>query len=491
MKSRITLQDPDKTNIFHIYSSGINHTDLHDYPEYAAKLKKILAIALGNSLDYPYMKVHNFTNQIHDTLMQLNQLNVKYAVFWHDGSWPDGTEFETELEKCVEEWNQTDWLAAGHILAFPGKLPKWHQQCVVVNVKQYAKTGIGYLNGYFDDYPGYTQSSEHHHDDYTPLWINSQEVNIGGDDIDVPITDDGYEPDNILDCLFPNAFANNLMIYNFPQELRDTKKCCYPEDDIEQTMSWLLDKTFPEKLNAEELIDYEVKYINTDKQCLKQYKIMNTEVMYITNTEDVPKHFDMGAEVISVPCSGLHQFRYASGNLRTLKRIVWADFSPLGIAWTKKLLAEWDGKNFQQFFYDNRDWIKSLPYSHHPDHIRMLFDPELAVEFVESYGGEQQWLKVWDQIRELQHDFVHVDLMKDWQKLVDAVGKNQTMFLQLSNIWQYEINYINHDIIDAELAFGNLLKNLMINNDKVYFTGDTPADDHYEYTDLSSLPEII
>lgn len=493
MKSKITLQDPDKTEIIHITSVEINHTDLREYPEYTAKLKKILRIALGNALDYPYMYTQKFRDQISDTFYQLNKLNINYAVFWYDGSWPTGAEFEERLEECIEEWNKTDWLAAGHIIAHPGKLPKWHQQCVIVNIPNFIKLGKRHVDGFYTNYPSYRQSAEHFHDNYTPHWIGPQSTDLPGDDIEIPINPGkfvDYIPNNILDTLFPYAIINDMMLYNLPYELRRTKRCCYPEDDIEKTIEWFMDNNFPYDMTVEELEEFNVE-ISSDKQCLKQFKIMDTEIVYITNTESVPKYCDLKAEVISVPCSGLHQFRYASNNIKTLKRIVWADFSPLGIAWTKKLITDWDGRNFEQFFYDHEDWLRSLSASWHPDHINLIFDPELVQEFMDVYGGEDEWIKVWNQIKALDHEFVQVDLMKDWDKLVDVIGKNNRLFIQLSNIWQYEINYINNDIIDAELAFGNLLKNIMINNSKVYFTGDTPADDHYNYIDLDILAEII
>ena len=484
-----------KSKIIHIANVEINHPDLHDYPEFAAKLKKILRIALGNALDYPYMITQKFNDQVTDTLRQLNKLNIRYAVFWSDGSWPNGAEFESELEKCIEEWNKTDWLAAGHILAFPEKLPKWHQQCVVINVEQFMRLGVNSIDGFWKHYPNYSQSKKHHHDNYTPHWIGPFSTS-DGDDVTVEIhknDEPEFVPDFLLDTLFPYAIENGMMIYNFPQSLRDTKKCCYPEDETEQTVKWFLNKSFPHNLTQEEIKHYALNLINEDKKCLKEFKIMDTEIVYITNTESVPGVVDVGAEVISVPCSGLHQFRYASNNLKTLKRIVWADFSPLGIAWTEKLLKDWDGRNFDQYYQENEEWLRviSLAYSKRPETLKLMYDPELVNEFVAAYGGEDEWVKVWNQIQNLQHDFVRVDLMKDWQKLVDVIGENQCLFLQLSNIWQYEINYINNDIIDAELAFGNLIKNLMINNNDVYFTGDTPADNHYEYTNIKILAEII
>jgi hypothetical protein len=491
MKSKIVFQEKNDTSIIHVTCTEVNHTDLHDYPDLAAKLKKILKITLGNALDYPYMEVRNFCN-LPEIISQLDNLNFKYAVFWHDGTWPNGHEFESQLKKCIEENNHDEWLAAGHILAFPGKLPKWHQQCVIVNISKFQECNIEFIDKFTEDYPDYLMSREHHHDDYTPTWITGTGLDkYDGDLVKVPITDNEYEPDNIFDTLFPHAIKNNLPVLNLPQDLRDEKECCYPEDDTELTAKWFLDQDFPKALSADELLEFRDKYIHEDKQSLAQFKIMDTEIVYITNKEGVPEKRDFGATAISVPCSGLHQFKYASNNISTLEKIVWCDFSPLGIRWTKKLLADWDGRNFHQFFQDNQDCLRDKKLSWYPDHITMIYDPDLVDKFVRSFGTEDQWIAMWNKIKNLEHVFVQADIIADWQKLVDAIGENDILFLQLSNILQYEINYINNDIVDVELAFGNLIKNLMINNGTVYFTGDTPDNRHYNGIDLKILTEIV
>jgi hypothetical protein len=112
-------------------------------------------------------------------------------------------------------------------------------------------------------------------------------------------------------------------------------------------------------------------------------------------------------------------------------------------------------------------------------------------EFIDSYGTEERWLEHWDRIRSLQHDFLQVDVVKEWPRVAQAVGRNHTVFVNFSNIWQYEINYINTANFDAQLSFGNLMNELLINNTTVYFTGDTPNGVHYQYQNLRSLPGIF
>ena len=486
MKNMLHLSDIENPELVHIMTIDINHAALLDYPEYAGKLKKILQINFQNVLEYPTMQCSHW-HRIDNHFRQAIELGFKYAVFWYDGTWPKGGEFEEELISQIAEWNKTRWLAAGHIINRKDSQPKWHPQCVVVNLAVFGELSIDDMQDYHKPYPAFCSSAENMHDDYTPLWLSGPN-HCGGQNVTNMQHATKYKvTNNFLDVLFPHAFENNCFIHNLPQAVRDQKDCCYPEDDIEETIAWLFDYEFNTRQSLSEAKEVGYK-LSEDKRELFQYKLMDSHNIYITNTESVPKINQLGAEVMVVPCAGLHQFKHMSNSASTLKRVVWTDFSKFGLAWVKKLLIQWDGVNFKDFYYNNRHVLMDMGFPHEDF---MIFNEALVDEFIESYGGEEKWLVQWDWIRSLQHEFIEVDLVKDWPKVIDAVGNNHCIFVQLSNIWQYEINYLNSSIVDAELAFGNIIKNLMINNNTVYFTGNTPSGLHCQYKDLRSLPGII
>ena len=488
MKAYLTLTSVEKPELVHLSFTEVNHPALIDYPEYAGKLKKILKITFDNAVDYPFMHCKNFfRGGLHETFKKLPSLGFKYAVVWYDGAWPGGSDFEYELLKEIEEWNKTRWLAAGHIISHEGEHPKWHQQCVVVNLETYFDIGIRFLESYGNDYPAFCQSKEHIHHDYTPLWVAGPD--FMGPGVQSRLNHDTKYKynNNPLDVLFPHAFINNCFIYNLPFSVRAHKSCCYPEDDIEQTIEWLFDY----ELNTRQPLGDAIEFGNTlsdDKRDLYQFKLMDSHILYVTNTESVPNETDMKAETMIVPCSGLHQFRHMTGNIETLKKVCWTDFSKFGLAWTQIVLYEWNGRDFDMFYHDNIHRIMDMGF---PNEYFIKYDRDLMEEFIASYGSEENWLREWDRIRELDHQFIQADIIKEWPRVVEAAGNNQCIFVQLSNIWQYEINYLNSSIVDAELAFGNLMKHLMINNDDVYLTGDTPSGIHYRYQNVRSLPGIM
>ena len=62
--------------------------------------------------------------------------------------------------------------------------------------------------------------------------------------------------------------------------------------------------------------------------------------------------------------------------------------------------------------------------------------------------------------------------------------------MQLTNIWQYEVNYLNSDGLDAQIAFLNLINTVLKNNKSLHFTGDTPSGIHYRNKNIAELKGI-
>ena len=48
---------------------------------------------------------------------------------------------------------------------------------------------------------------------------------------------------------------------------------------------------------------------------------------------------------------------------------------------------------------------------------------------------------IWPKIKDLEHVFLQIDLVKDYDKVLDIV-KDSDVFLQTTNIFMYEANFI-------------------------------------------------
>jgi len=496
MHLKFNTQTTD-TSLVHVFFNEVIHPALVDEIAYAGKLKKLMQINITNSTMYPYIHADKFSEWgIESVMERVQNLGFKYMVVWFDGCWPGSEDFEEGIMHAIEnEWKDTNWLAAGHIINHHtrGDAPEWHEQCVVINVDKFKELDHMHINywNYDRTYPAYTFSQENLHDDYTPMWVASEDMKLPPhmilDAVECP---DDVTPNQtgILNTLFPIAFSTGCVIHNFNYDIRRGKICVYPEDDIEFTKSWLFDYDFNTRYTLDESRSFGYNKVHDDKRELFQYKVMDTHIMYVTNTEDVPIGDQLGIDTLVVPCSGLHQFKHITNNSDTIQRILWTDFSPFGIGWQKHVLANWDGKDFPKFYKDNLHVITDLGL---PSEEFIWYDEQNALDFIDSYESEEEWLEHWNWIRTLSHFFVKIDVVKEWQRLADLIGNDHTVLLQLSNIWQYEINYVNTPAFTAQAAFVDLFNELLLNNETVYFSGDTPNGNYHEYQNMRLLPGIM
>lgn len=471
-------------NAINITFNEITVEELKANTYYAGKLKKVQTINMKNMSDFPHLHCNNWSDMDgYDMINLAYEMNFKYAIVWADGSWPTGDDFDDALLAEIDEWNENgDWLCAGHIIAHQDRYPHFHQQCVVVNLKKWKEIGRPeFETWHLKSHPAWICSKETINSKYTPVYIepnNSQ-----------PSTkiQDGWSGD-FMDSLIPAALHAGCRVYNLPYSIRDHKYCCYPEDDVAITAAWLLDENFRESFDdPQELADFKYSHVSEDKRDLYSYKLLDTAIVYITNTESIPQTPKLGITLMVAPCSGLHQFQHIIGALDTIQEVQWTDFSEYGVTWTRHLLENWDGRNFTKFFEDNKSILYDMGFGKNSN---MWYQQDNVDEFFEQWS-EDEWLELWDKIRAIKHNFKVLDIVKDYQTVIDSIEDTEVVHIQLSNIWQYEINYLNTRGFQAQLNFVSLIDGLIATNKDVYFSGDTPNGVFYEYQDMKLLPGIL
>ena len=311
---------------------------------------------------------------------------------------------------------------------------------------------------------------------------------------------------------------------------------------------------------------------------LYSLKLLQYQIVYITNTESIPisdynsnsihSQLHNSHEVMLLPCSGLHQFYHILAN-PNCKRVIWYDFNPYSVEWTKKVLNDFYvsqgeidkdsdslvsvAQQFDDFVYENRrsicadgvilddnieydfDNVEEFFNVHFANDGRMfrLLDEDSTPVYTEvsdeNFGadifdvdswrsklesdaqflnegaknsgerfalsgedelGRTYWWEKLEHIKSLDHSFIVCDAVKDWETLANAVGVDSHVFMQLTNIWQYEVNYLNSDGLDAQIAFLNLINTVLKNNKSLHFTGDTPSGIHYRNKNIAELKGI-
>lgn len=483
MEIKINFKNAGK-EIIHVYAAVDSFDDLPERePEYVAKLRQIQRIKLANECDYSWCTLMDPYNR--HWVQELAELNFKYAVVWAEGTWPESQ----DIEQKIIEWAPTEdnWIVAGQILyrnfnEVPD-YPHFYPSLIIINLQEYLRAGSP-NPVFFDDRdhgrtPAFRVSGEYMHSgDYTPTWIAPSDTQLKP-----RYTFRG----EFLDHLIPNSIARGRRVINIPDSIRHLKHSCYPEEDTEQTKQWLLDTNFNTGKTPQQIKEFGYS-LHEDKMELYGYKIQQVQVLYITNTESIPTR-RTGIQISKhvVPCSGLHQFWHIMQDLNTVEHVCWYDFNPYAVAWTKLVLAEWDGVNFSDFYRNNIQRITGDGVIS-PDCV--LYDPSLYERLVDSMGGIDVFLAQWQRVTQLTHEFRLIDVVKDWETFAGWIGGSHDVHLQLTNIWQYESNYLNTEAFTAQINWLCLIRKLLKHNRRLYFTGNTPGGDHYVYQDMRLIVEI-
>lgn len=481
MSGGFNIHVKDENRICHIINNKNVFPELEGHDEYVSKLRTVLKIGINNSLNHSWAELIHMAST--RWLEVLHSMNYELAVVWFEGTWPTGDEFEKQLLKLHDgEWKNRRWLCAGHIINHEarGRYPYWHHQCIVINIRAYAECGFPNLNRYLEKRPAFVASEENFHDDYTPLYLS-------------PMPDSRPELVEtrhwFLDALIPNSLKLGYEVINLPYEVRDHKVCIYPEDQVEETCEWLLDNDFLLNKTPKESLQFGYD-LDEDKMELYGFKNQQTQVLYVTNTESIPKFDNTGVKFthMMLPCSGLHQFWHLSNHIDTLEQITFFDFNPYAIAWTKLVLDEWDPEtDFTTWYEDNIDRVIG-------DGVLSreccIYDPKLVDKLIESMGGQEEFGVKINKIKNSNIQFLQVNAVKEWNKFVTSSGSDHNLFINITNIWQYEVNYLNTAGFDAQINYIKLFSQLNELHKNVYFTGNTPGGLHYTYQNAKLLTGI-
>lgn len=467
--------------LVHVVFNETVHENMNEYPRLLSTIRKIKQISLANSFEHSVMSINTGTFA-NTELERMYELGFKWACLWVDGSLPNDSDFEDELIKFCEELDSKDkWMAIGHIINREGRYPYFHEQTVVINLDTWYNSTMdtdGTRGNLIFDYvppppsylPGYNPSEETIHDDYTPLVIHPSRRAE-----DEKFVQNEQFVEGKLNRIIFTALDNKLAVYNFPPHLRKLKECIYLEDHAQETVDWLFSDNYYMQSDEvysqlkSEIIEKEQQ----DKLPLWSLKRQTENIVYITNTESVPNFnllpdfMNSDVDTYVVPCSGFNQFEFMIKHLDSLKNVVFYDANRHSIAWMKYLITNWDGISDLYEFIE--DYMKTLDTS-----INVIYNKSDVSDFLSRTTDEER-INLFIHLREETISYHHIDIMREWNKLVDAVDPKSTLLLNLTNIWQYEGNFINNTIVNCELAFYRLMASLVDKECTILFKGNTPS----------------
>lgn len=224
------------------------------------------------------------------------------------------------------------------------------------------------------------------------------------------------------------------------------------------------------------LPDSVLKKINVvrDKNDHYYHKVSNTKfnTVFAGNNEPCFKYNKIttydnnNIDMFIVPCSGLNQFSYIEPHLNTLKKVIFYDVNPHSIEWMKFLIDTWDGIESTRSLVD-----KFLKIYKHD--VRFLFYDNIERTYFSIFKDVSP--HIIETIRNAHVKFVLCDITTESYKITDMISTGDNVFINVSNIWHYESNFINGNHIETSLEFFKLVNNIDKKANVFYFRGQSPS----------------
>lgn len=334
-----------------------------------------------------------------------------------------GENFFTEFSENVSN----DEILVGHILDRKERYYELHYQCYALNVKKMKEINWPDLNHKNDsvllNVP--ERSSENHHDDYTPLWIKSSNEKKN------------YYELRFGSNLISKILENGYTIKSFCEKVRRYKFYLYPENK----KNWL-----------KNLTKYKLQFLppqNID------FFVFNTEKYFHIGEIKKMWHDWKTRETsrIMIPCAGLLIFKLIHDlKLSDDFKLCLYDSSKHATILTKKLLTEWNGKNYYEYVFNEKMSGDRLGATGNSE--------QEWKKFIEWFGGEDKWLKSFIETKTKilgSTMFKQIDLFN--YERIEKLGlnnfftddSNSIQFLSFSNIFHYKPSALEYDLQTRKL----------------------------------------
>lgn len=265
------------------------------------------------------------------------------------------------------------------------------------------------------------RSAQSVHDDYTPL-----EVTLGTNTVNRTM--------KFGSKIIEHVLSNGMRVTNFDNAWRyGTHIPEYVQDGTQLPIRGYL---YPKKSTAqfEEMLRTWKLVDGVDDAQEKFYHIINRYMNF--NFVNV-KSFEVPAErpevqVVIAPAAGF--IGELTAHYTYAEKLILFDINPNNIEFKKHLYANWDGNNYENFA---KEWCDAKGLAMEPSR-----PGDLAYADRYTKETERHVINNWNQFRHFEVEFMHIDIIKDIDKLLAGVEKTPrrkpTTLLHTSTILQYD-----------------------------------------------------
>lgn len=402
-------------------------------------------------------------NEILDKALQEEK---EYCVIQCVGHFIKEISFFQLIEKWVE---QKDFFITGHIIdketinmQSEGKgYYGLHKQCLLVNLKYYEKLNKPNYGSKFEENVQVATARRHIkdiHDDYTPLGLFATEET----QVCTPIVD-GWN-------FISKSLENGLTVYNFHPKIRESKSYAYPNKsltELQEQLSWInqILAHAPDCVffwNTENYTD-----IDRNKNLINE----PIKVLYSVAASFKPNYF-------------LHTYGFTEDT-----KVVFYDYSKQALAFKAMIIQMWDGKDYPQFLYDIKKKYTINETTHNPygkDDYEKLWEIEC-----ERWGGASAIEEHWQRYKNLEHKYIHCDIVKDFSKVIDKVENKDTSVIWWSNVFHTVNTHYTRRLSEVKELYIDWLENVENKNPNLWAFGKDYINKPVEGNTIQSILKEI
>jgi hypothetical protein len=365
------------------------------------------------------------------------------------------------VHQIIKEAQQNNYAFVGHILEDKHTGYFYlHDQSLYVNLKIWESLGCPKFgdsrNISNEELSLPDRSTDDIHDDYTPTYLKPTGQTKQYSGLLRPGAD-----------FISAVLAGGYAFGNFSRQVRDQKYHLYPD---------IADDRFERILQGEKGITVEETGPTYGQFRYLEETSFNksvTSLVFVFNNDPVelPKlsyNINTKLDTLYSVAAGFKPLQILTQTDWADSRVVYIDYSRPALDFKKWLVDTWDGKNYLEKIkeYQQIDptfkpiWLPNKDFSPEWFNTLSLFD------------GEQSWLKIWNQYRNLPHRYILTDLFGNYKEMLDDMSIHQgNNFIWFSNSFYNPASIRNFSPSTLDSLYSNFIKNLKKNNKSIHLGG--------------------
>ena len=422
--------------VVHVFQPA--NKDLNKWPMLKQKLSLLQQVESNNHLRGGVVNLYNTMET--SWIVAMHKMGYRYACIWFDGAWADTHNFNDALLKEIDRLNSNEWLAAGQIQARDDEYPFFTRNCVLLNIATWMAVDQPNPHVQPPIYPDYI-AVDGFEDSCHSLVEVSEELTR---DLTWMIFN---KSTHFANAWIPWSLRRHLIVPGLSDDFANTITFTRPLNGSDEFEKGISGSEYDDSA-----MSHRAKYI-----CTRLTEVSSP--IYFVNTENSRPEIAnqlLGSNFQQYvgPCAGFKLLYYAyKYGVTTDTDFLFYDFDPDSVQFKRDTLKHWNGDDYPA-------WVRLWIHAHPGVNTELEHQvQEKWATIIEQFGGTESFKLFWTTVRKSNWQCVQVDLINDWNKLVNTMQHKRTFFWS-SNIYSYMPIKLSSDSFAMENSFINIIKTL-------------------------------